>query len=161
VKKCDSHKKADREAFMKAIISVVKLVNKIIMEQRRMVLLVQKKNARKEELSEYERDRFNKICSFYGSSHIPELLERVAPVPVSMAVAQAALESGFGSSDVMHRNNAFFGMMRNESQLCTFDSLFESAIAYSKSLNANMYYKQFRKRRAQMMAQSKKMTGRY
>ncbi|MDR3156067.1 MAG: glucosaminidase domain-containing protein [Holosporaceae bacterium] len=150
VRKVSVSNHLDREFFIKAIASAVKFANKCIREHRMTVLSVQKKRASNEPLQQQENDRFKKICYFYGSSNIGELLERVAPIPESLAVAQAALESGFGSNTVMHRNNAFFGMMKNKTHLYSFATVYESVVAYSKSLNVNPYYRKFRKERARM-----------
>jgi Bax protein len=147
---------SDRHMFIKSIAAAINCVNKIIMEHREFIILVKNK---KEALTPNEKDRFNMICSFYQTNNINELLERVAPVPVSVAVAQAALESGFGSSKHMHRRNAFFGMMRDAKNLYSFDTLFESAIAYAKTLNVNNCYKAFRKERAAMMRNAQKIDG--
>jgi uncharacterized FlgJ-related protein len=147
--------RADREHFMKAIISVVKCVNRRIMEQRDLVLLVMQKKKDGMPLSPQEDAKFKKICSFYRTSSLQELLKRVAPVPVSLAVAQAALESGFGSCQVMQKNNAFFGMMRNSKYLYSYNTLFESVIAYSKTLNVNICYEKFRQQRYAMISPGK------
>jgi uncharacterized FlgJ-related protein len=159
VRQMNASNRIDRESFMKAIAAAVKFVNKCIREHRAVVLAVQKKRTSNESLSKQDSDRFQKICRFYGSSHIPELLKRVIPVPVSLAIAQAALESGFGSNSVMHRNNAFFGMMRNKTHLCSFSTVYESVVAYCKSLNANPLYRGFRQERANMVAKSRRIDG--
>lgn len=157
VKKIDPSLKADREMFLKSIIAAIKCVNKIIMEHRDLVLLV--KNQGMSQLSAAQKEKFDMICSFYRSSNINELLKRVAPVPVSLAAAQAALESGFGSDKYIHNANAYFGIMKNSKQLHSFDTLFESTIAYAKTLNVNSNYKQFREARSNMLNSSKKIDG--
>jgi uncharacterized FlgJ-related protein len=148
--------KADREMFLKSMAASVNCVNKIITEHRRFVINVRNKKFR---LTPREKEHFRMICEFYGTSKIDELLVRIAPVPVSLAVAQAALESGFGSDKHIHLNNAFFGMMKNSRQLYSFDSVFESTIAYAKTLNVNGCYRNFRKQRSSMIRNLQKIDG--
>jgi Bax protein len=151
--------RVDRESFVKAIASVVRLVNRLTLEHRKFVLLVRKKKKEHIDLTEAERDKFDMICRFYQSRDCDELLLRIAPVPVSLAIAQASLESGFGSNKYMHKCNAFFGMMRNSDQLYSFDTLFDAVIAYAKTLNVNVCYRKFRKVRSVMMVRGEKIDG--
>jgi uncharacterized FlgJ-related protein len=149
--------KFNREIFLKSIACTVNCVNEIILEHRRLLRTVIKNGIAN--LSEKEKSYFRMICSFYQSKEVNELLKRVAPVPLSMAVAQAALESGFcGSKYIFHRN-AFFGMMESMTKLLEFDTVFESAIAYAKTLNVNTCYRKFREERMAMMKNSQKIDG--
>ncbi len=149
----------ERINFMKSIVAVMNWVNACIIEQRNFVLSVKEKRKNRVELSNIEKDRFSKICSFYRTRNIDELLNRVAPIPLSLAVSQAILESGYGSNPVIYRNNAFFGMMKNSEYLHSFSTLLESAIAYSKTLNVHSSYKNLRKQRSLMIAKSQKIDG--
>ncbi|MBR1735351.1 MAG: glucosaminidase domain-containing protein, partial [Alphaproteobacteria bacterium] len=135
VKQINSALKTERELFLKHIIAAVKCVNKIIMEHRELVNFVNKKGVNK--LSESQKRKFYMICDFYKTSNLKELLYRVAPVPISLAAAQAALESGFGSNHYIHIVNGYFGMMKDSKHLYSFDTVFESVIAYTKTLNVN------------------------
>ncbi len=157
VRKINSASKTERELFLKHIVAAIKCVNKIIMEHRDLVILVKKQGIA--HLSDAQKKKFHMICSFYRTSNIDELLKRVAPVPVSLAAAQAALESGFGSDKYIHGTNAYFGMMKNKTQLYSFDTVFEAAIAYAKTLNVNIYYKRFRNERFNLIKSSRKIDG--
>lgn len=147
---------SNREMFIKSMAAVVNCLNKVILEHREFIKLVKKKRG---DLSDKEKSHFEMICSFYQSKNINELLERVAPVPVSMAIAQAALESGFGSCEYMNSRNAVFGIMQTSNKLVEFDTVFEAAIAYAKTLNVNNCYKRFRKERRLMMVKSQLIDG--
>lgn len=157
IKKVDRTSKDEREMFIKSIVAVMKSVNKAIMEHRSIVIAA--KHRGKSKLSEDQAKKFKMICSFYQTSDINELLRRVAPVPISLAAAQAALESGFGSDNFIHDRNAYFGMMKNQKELYSFDTLFEAAIAYTKTLNVNKNYRRFRAERLKMLKTSKKIDG--
>ncbi|MDR3179534.1 MAG: glucosaminidase domain-containing protein [Holosporaceae bacterium] len=159
IKRTNSTSKTDREMFIKAMAAVLGYVNMIILEHRACVLAVHKKNNKKIKLTEQEKEMFSMICSFYQSQDIDTLLKKVAPISVSLGVAQASLESGFGSSPIMHKNNAFFGMMLDKTRLLSFDTLFESAIAYAKTLNVHPHYKEFRESRNKMLYGSRTIDG--
>jgi Bax protein len=151
--------RTDRDFFVRAISSTIKRVNELVSNQRKLVLAVQKKRRQSMELTQEEANQFDKICCFYQTKNIDELLMRVVPVPVSLAVAQAALESRFGSDQLIHRLNAYFGLAKSGVQLLKFDSLFNSAIAYMKTLNVNPRFLRFREQRALMLRKFNRLDG--
>lgn len=92
-----------------------------------------------------------------------ELLRRVDAVPPSLAIAQAALESGWGTSRFATQGNAVFGQFswkpgsglipaaRSQDsyhEIRRFSQLSESVSAYMHNLNSHNYYGKFRSRRA-------------
>jgi Bax protein len=153
----NSSSRSDRNFFVKVISSGIRKVNEFVIEQRKVVLSVHEKRQKFQKLSVEESRQFKKICSFYQTCNINELLLRVAPIPVSLAVAQAALESRFGSDKIIHRLNAYFGLALSDVRLVKFDTLFNSIIAYMKTLNVSPCFSKFRQERALMMAKSAKL----
>ncbi|MDR0581221.1 MAG: glucosaminidase domain-containing protein [Holosporaceae bacterium] len=151
--------KEDRVFFIKAIASTIGKVNEIVMEQRNFILSIEEKRQKRVKLAVSEVEQWKKICNFYETCDFPELLRRVAPVSISLAVAQAIIESKYGSNKVIWRLNAYFGLMKSKTTLLKFDSLFGSAIAYVKTLNVNRRYREFRKQREIMMKESGKIDG--
>jgi Bax protein len=91
---------------------------------------------------------------------IAELLLRVDVVPVSLALGQAAYESGYATSRFSAEGNAFFGqravaagMMPKAREnidwrVASFESPMASVVAYVAHLNTHPAYRQFRKARA-------------
>ena len=91
-----------------------------------------------------------------------ELLRRIAPVPVSIALAQSAIESGWGTSRFALQGNALMGQWawnpeagirpqeaRYEDQVVrAFASLFDSVRAYMHNLNSHAAYEAFRETRS-------------
>ncbi|MDR2107313.1 MAG: glucosaminidase domain-containing protein [Holosporaceae bacterium] len=144
----------EKRFFMKVIASVAGKVNDIVEEHRKIVLSVAKKREKSIKLTRNEAELFDKICRFYQTKNISKLLLRVAPVPLSLAVAQAVLESRYGGDRTIRRLNAYFGLMKASDYLIKFDNLFNAAIAYVKTLNVNENYKEFREQRAIMIAKT-------
>jgi uncharacterized FlgJ-related protein len=155
----NSYSRTDRIFFIKIIASTICRINEIIMEHRNFVLYVREKQCSCEELTTEEAELFKKICRFYQTNVFSELMMRIAPVPVSLAIAQAAIESKFGSDKTIHRLNAYFGLAKSRTVLVKFDNLFNSAIAYTKTLNVHKYYREFREQRELMINESGKIDG--
>ena len=96
---------------------------------------------------------------------------RMDEVPVSMAIAQAAKETGWGTSRFAQEGNALFGQWTwsgegikpagadNESthKVMKFKVLQASVKAYQRNLNTHSSYKDFRSARAQLRDDKKKL----
>ena len=95
------------------------------------------------------------------------LLHRVDTIPVALALAQAAVESGWGTSRFAQQGNALFGQwawtdsagMRpleasnKRAVVRSFGSLLESVRAYMHNLNTHQNYKRFRDARYHLKPQ--------
>ncbi len=103
-----------------------------------------------------------------------ELLRRVDAVPVSLALAQAALESGWGTSRFAQQGNAVFGQVswRPGSGLVqtgrdpdathevrSFSTLADCVNAYLHNLNTHRHYAKFRNQRAKLQARGQAPSG--
>ena len=93
------------------------------------------------------------------SHNINDLLIKVDVIPVSIALAQAAIESGWGTSRFVIEGNALFGQWswfkgsgivpekrdtEKTYEIKSFDNLGDSVSAYMKNLNSNINYEEFR-----------------
>lgn len=102
------------------------------------------------------------------------LLNKVDILPPSLALAQAAEESGWGTSRFANEGNAFFGQwdfsgngMKPKQQrkalgnygVARFDSPLASVEGYMLNINTNKAYSKLRLGRAQLRAKDKKITG--
>ena len=90
------------------------------------------------------------------------LLERADTIPVALALAQAAVESGWGTSRFAIQGNALFGQWAWRDQagikpldasndravVRSFGSLLGSVRAYMHNLNIHSHYQKFRKARS-------------
>ena len=107
-------------------------------------------------------------------TELARLKNRVDIIPPSLALAQAAEESGWGTSRFAIQGNSLFGQwdfsgngMTPKKQrkelgnygIARFDTPQQSVEAYSLNLNTHHAYKRLRDKRANMRANNKKPTG--
>jgi len=111
--------------------------------------------------------------STINAAQLDDLVMRVDIVPVSLAIAQSALESGWGTSSYTSRGNSLFGQMswgesameitqsaeHGSRGLAAFKTPLESVIAYMRNLNRHYAYAEFRKVRAEMRESNVPITG--
>jgi Bax protein len=109
--------------------------------------------------------------------NIDELLrlanERVLPVPTSLVLAQAAIESGWGTSRFSIQGNALFGQWSWSSEsglkpleasnskavVRSFPDLQSSVTSYMKNLNTHFAYQEFRELRNSYISKGKWPNG--
>ena len=102
------------------------------------------------------------------------LLPRVDIVPVSLVLAQAAEESGWGTSRFAFTGNALFGQWtwgengirpeqqrggRGDYKIAAFDAPLQSVRAHALNLNTHSAYLQFRLKRAQAREAGRPVRG--
>ena len=94
-------------------------------------------------------------------------------IPVSLAIAQAAKETGWGTSRFAQKGNALFGQWtwsgdgikpagaesNSTHKVASFKVLKASVRAYKNNLNTHNAYKEFREVRAQMRGDKGKIDG--
>ena len=103
---------------------------------------------------------------------ISELKIRMDIIPVSLAIAQAAVESGWGTSRFALEGNALYGQwtwsdnglepLENDGgdhKVMQFKILTASIKAYKKNLNTHSGYIEFREARANLRNRNEKVTG--
>ena len=109
------------------------------------------------------------------SAALEELLVRVDIIPVSLALAQGAEESGWGTSRFAGEGNALFGQwswdekaMKPEQQrrakgnygIASFETPLQSVMAHAQNLNTHRAYAGLRAKRAEMRRNGQSPTGR-
>jgi Bax protein len=139
--------------------------------------LVQRRNAVKAAFDAKNRAMLEKWAVLYrvdpekldDAELAKQLLRRVDTIPVSLALAQAAIESGWGTSRFALQGNALFGQWAwtesagirplaasNERAVVrSFGSLLESVRAYMHNLNTHPNYQRFRLARQRLSPQNK------
>ena len=146
--------------------SILKVNEEILAERKRLQEIRTKK-----ELTPEEKDWLEDVADRYKGDmdNIPALLVKVNVIPPSLALAQSALESGWGSSRFARDGNALFGQWttdddkgaiipkeRNDNEthaIKRFDSLITAVRSYALNLNTHNAYRELRKARAEAMKQ--------
>jgi Bax protein len=119
-----------------------------------------------------------KIAKIYKIKDITnkeEFLKKIDTIPPSLALAQAAIESGWGKSRFTKEANNLFGHweysnnglkpkskydhIKIDYSLKIFPSIEASIAAYMRNLNRNPAYKKFRDLRYKYHKEHKKFTG--
>lgn len=90
---------------------------------------------------------------------VQELMNRVDLVPASLALSQAALESGWGTSRLARVHLALFGQTNGGDGYAEFQSLSEGVASYVRNLNTHPAYAEFRQARAGMRATGRTIDG--
>ncbi len=154
--------------FIKALLPIVLEVNERILAERNELLRLRDLAQRGKEPSVAERLWLADIAERYGAdpSNINEMLLRVDIVPPSMAIAQAGVESGWGTSYAARVGNSLFGQIQSSGRHAVdvpwkagpampqpFANVAESVEAYFLNLNTHFAYAAFRTERSQQRAQ--------
>jgi len=98
---------------------------------------------------------------------------RVDAIPISLALAQGADESAWGTSRFAREGNSLFGQHTHSKgeaglvagsgkkniQVATFPTLLDGVLAYAHNLNSNPVYAELRQVRAQERAQHDVLSG--
>ncbi len=99
---------------------------------------------------------------------LPELLKRADIVPPSLALGQAAEESGWGTSNMALSGNALFGQVmwvrasesgRIERQQRPYDDIAAGVASYIRNINTHGAYAGLRDRRARLRISGREIDG--
>ena len=159
IKMIESTKKR-KEFFIQIVLPLIlKENNNIKLDRKRLFTIINKSNN-----SNLEKKWLDKKYKQYGipSKDLSTLKIRMDEIPVSLALAQAAKETGWGTSRFALEGNALFGQWtwsgeglkpkdseKNEGhKVMKFNVLQASVRAYQRNINTHSTYKEFRKERA-------------
>ena len=152
--------------FITAILPVVLEVNQRVLADREQLLYLRDKMAAApERVTPVERLWLEDLADRYDASvdKLDELVRRVDIVPASMAIAQAGVESGWGTSFAARNGNALYGQIQTVGRHSVsvpwtpgagmpqpFKDVGEATDAYITNLNTHPAYAGFRSERATM-----------
>ncbi len=159
--------KKRKDMFIKIVLPlVVKENNKIRVDRKRLFTILNKNSN-----TDIEKKWLEKKFKQYGvrQNDLYTLKIRMDEIPVSLAIAQAAKETGWGTSRFALKGNALFGQWTwsgeglkpknaeegKEHKVMKFHSLILSVRAYLRNLNTHPSYKNLRKARTELRNQDK------
>lgn len=154
--------------FLATVLPVALYVNEKVLEQRRVLEAMHDCVRRDVKLGSRAKAWLRTVADLYdGEPDIGYLLTRVDAVPPSLLLAQAAIESAWGTSRFAQEGNALFGEYTYKHHrgllpraLTTdarfrvrhFEHMVESVVSYVRNLNTHPAYEGFRIRRATFRA---------
>ena len=163
--------KTKRELFIKIVLPLILHENEKITEDRKKLFKILAKNFN----SPGEKVWLNRRFKEYKieDRDLSKLKMRMDIIPVSIALAQAANESGWGTSRFALEGNALFGQWtwskkgispKNKDpdqshKILQFQILKASVRAYKNNLNTHNAYKEFREVRAKLRQSGTTITG--
>jgi len=165
-----------KRAFVMVVLPLVLRENERLLEVRARLLDIEKKMAAGGTLPAGERRWLDRLAASYRlkTADIKTLKARVDVVPPSLAIAQAAIESGWGASRFAAAGNALYGQWTEQGAnalvpaerdpgrtyaIRRFASLADSVASYMKNLNTHAAYRAFRALRADLRARGETLDG--
>ena len=153
--------KEKKNIFIKIVLPLILKENERIILNRKKLFNILGKSSN----SKIEKKWLSQKFQDYSikNADISELKIRMDIIPVSLAIAQAAKETGWGTSRFAIEGNALFGQWtysengiepldstEGNHKVMSFNVLQASVKAYQKNLNTHKVYKKFRRARANL-----------
>tara|TARA_Y100000816_G_C26070304_1_gene562906 strand:+ start:290 stop:1420 length:1131 start_codon:yes stop_codon:yes gene_type:complete len=152
--------KKRKDLFIKIVLPLIIEENTRIRLDRKKLFLILNKNNN----SNSDIEWLNKKFKQYGvlKNDFSTLKVRVDEIPVSLAIAQAAKETGWGTSRFAQKGNALFGQWtwsgegikpkaadtNSKHKVASFKVLKASVKAYHRNINTHSSYREFRRERS-------------
>jgi Bax protein len=166
IKMIENSKKR-KEFFIQIVLPlIIEENNNIKIDRKTLFAIINKSNN-----SNTEKKWLEKKYKQYGvkSGDLSSLKIRMDEIPVSLAIAQAAKETGWGTSRFALEGNALFGQWTwsgeglkpkeakegENHKVMKFNILQASVRAYQRNINTHSTYKDFRKARAKLRDNNK------
>ncbi len=163
--------KLKKETFIKIVLPLIVAENERILADREKLLKLSKKKFTTDLEKQWIRQKLLEYKVKKGD--LKELATRMDIIPTSIALAQAAKESGWGTSRFALEGNAIFGQwtwsgkgiapLDRESnknhKILKFPILRASVKAYQNNLNTHKSYAKFRQKRLNLRDKNKKIKG--
>ena len=152
--------KKRKNLFIQIVLPLIIEENTKIKLDRKKLFIILNKNSNSKSDIEWLKKKFKQ----YGvaKNDLSTLKIRMDEIPVSLAIAQAAKETGWGTSRFAQKGNALFGQWtwsgngikpsaadsESKHKVASFKVLKASVKAYQRNINTHSSYKKFRKERA-------------
>ena len=173
----------NKRLFTATILPLILYSNELITDDRKKLEELHDRFQQNLRFSPHQIDWLKQMLRAYrvrlnnplSQKAFDELLLRVDTIPPSLALAQAAIESGWGTSRFVQQGNAIYGQLswddaddgivpeqRDEGKthkIKAFEHLLASVRAYSRNLNTHKAYQQFRLMRAHARHANEDVSG--
>ena len=160
-----------KETFIKIVLPLIVAENEKILDDRKKLLTLSEKKYTSDLEKQWLRQKLLEYKVKKGD--ITELLKRMDMIPASIALAQAAKESGWGTSRFALEGNAIFGQWTWDGQgiaplnrddnknhkILKFPILRASVKAYKNNLNTHKSYFKFREKRKKLRDKNQDIKG--
>lgn len=164
--------KERKQVFFSHLKPLIQRQNKAISDKRAYLLALLEKNS----LSTKEQTWIDSQFESYRvkSNNSADLLEAIDTIPASLALAQAAIESAWGTSRFAQQANNFYGqwcfqagcgLVPNERkadsthEVKKFSTADLSVSSYMRNLNSHPAYAKLRQLRAELSAKNQSYSG--
>ena len=158
------------------MLPLVLHVNEQIRADRTRLIAVRKMQVNDQKISAADQLWLAALADRYKADRddLSELSRRADIIPPSLALAQAAEESGWGTSRFVIEGNALFGQWTVEEdrgivparrdidrfhKIKTFETLLDAVRAYARNLNTHRAYRKFRLERAGFRQEGTSLDG--
>ena len=161
-----------KKIFIQIVLPLVLSENQQILSERKKIKYLSKLKKINKAEKKWLELKFKYYKAKYGDFDL--LLERADIIPPSLAIAQAAYESGWGTSRFALEGNSLFGQRtwsatagivpldRDQNKtfkVTKFDIIRASVKAYKKNLNTHKSYESLRQQRSKMRNESSDVSG--
>lgn len=149
--------------FIQHLLPAIIITRERLMDDLHHVEFIETRIGSKKKISDFDSTFIVAMKHKYETDSIIELKRRIYPHPVSLALTQAVLESGWGTSSIFRNGNNIFGIMSfssddsrsliqfqagdDERYLRTYSSVIESVEHYYLLISKLSSYKRFRQKR--------------
>lgn len=172
------------ELFIGIMRPLVEQKNALLLSTRERLLQIKQTMTQAQELDYSDREQLNRLREdfFVDTDKYPSdkqavdvLLSRVDVIPPAMVIAQAAIESGWGTSTFAQEGNNLFGewcyqkgcgivpkrrAASAKHEVRKFDSIEDSINSYYRNINTHNAYRSLRDLRAKIRHDESKFTAR-
>jgi len=165
-----------KELFVNTLLPIIYVENQKILEERKKILDWWRKSNGENFSREFWPSWLFELSEKYNSSdsNLGNLLIKVDIVPISVALAQAAIESGWGTSRYLREGNAIYGQYTFNKRkgivpkniekgkkfyIKKFSNLSDSTRSYLKNINTHRAYEKFRQERKKLRMNGDFLSG--
>lgn len=149
--------------FIQHLLPAIVITRERLLDDMHHIEFIELRIREKKKISKFDSTFLIGMRQKYETDSLDELKKRIYPHPVSLALTQAVLESGWGTSSIFRKGNNIFGIMSfsrddsrsliqfqegdDERYLRTYSSAIESVEHYYLLISKLSSYKKFRQKR--------------